>query len=314
MRNKIISLGGEFIYNSRVTDLIIEDGSIKGVEINNEKQLLSNIVVLAIGHSARDTYRLLREKNIEMRKKNFAVGVRVEHKKEMIDKNLYHDYYKLLPPASYKLTYQTKLNRGVYSFCMCPGGFVINASTEDDGLVINGMSNKNRDEENSNSAIVVTVGEKDLDDDLFSGIEFQRKIEKRAYQEGMGKIPVQTLKDFKLNKETISLGSVIPNTKGAYKLSNLNNVLPDFVIESIKEALPVFGKKIKGFDKDDTIILGVETRTSSPLVIVRDKDMTSSVKGLYPAGEGAGYAGGITTSAIDGIKVAEKIIAKYNNK
>ena len=312
MRNKIISLGGEFIYNSRVTDLIIEDGSIKGVEINNEKQLLSNIVVLAIGHSARDTYRLLREKNIEMRKKNFAVGVRVEHKKEMIDKNLYHDYYKLLPPASYKLTYQTKLNRGVYSFCMCPGGFVINASTEDDGLVINGMSNKNRDEENSNSAIVVTVGEKDLDDDLFSGIEFQRKLEKRAYQEGMGKIPVQTLKDFKLNKETISLGSVIPNTKGAYKLSNLNNVLPDFVIESIKEALPVFGKKIKGFDKDDTIILGVETRTSSPLVIVRDKDMTSSVKGLYPAGEGAGYAGGITTSAI--VKVAEKIIAKYNNK
>ena len=314
MRNKIISLGGEFIYNSRVTDLIIEDGSIKGVEINKEKQLLSDIVVLAIGHSARDTYRLLREKNIEMRKKNFAVGVRVEHKKEMIDKNLYHDYYKLLPPASYKLTYQTKSNRGVYSFCMCPGGFVINASTEDDGLVINGMSNKKRDEENSNSAIVVTVGEKDLDDDLFSGIEFQRKLEKRAYQEGMGKIPVQTLKDFKLNKETTSLGSVIPNTKGAYKLSNLNNVLPGFVIESIKEALPVFGKKIKGFDKDDTIILGVETRTSSPLVIVRDKDMTSSVKGLYPAGEGAGYAGGITTSAIDGIKVAEKIIAKYNNK
>ena len=271
-------------------------------------------VILAIGHSARDTIKMLYDKGLNMGSKAFAVGVRVEHKRETIDKSQYGQSYQDLPPASYKLTYQTKNNRGVYSFCMCPGGFVVNASSEDKKLVVNGMSNYKRDEENSNSAIVVTINKEDLEDDLFSGIKFQQELEEKAYSEGKGKIPVQKLIDFKKNQTTTSLGKIIPNTKGAYSLANLNHILPEFIRESLIEAFPNFGQKIKGFDSDDTLLLGVETRTSSPIMIVRDEEYNSSIKGLYPIGEGAGYAGGITTSAIDGIKVAEIIISKYNNK
>ena len=312
MRNKILSMGGEFHYNSEVTDLEIENNHITGVIVNEKEIIPTDIVVLAIGHSARNTFQMLREKKIEMRKKNFAVGVRVEHKREMIDNSQYGENRKYLPPASYKLTYQTSKNRGVYSFCMCPGGYVVNASSEKECLVVNGMSNYQREGENSNSAIVVTIGKDDLEEDLFSGLEFQRELERKAYLAGSGKIPVQLLKDFIKNQKSISLGEIKPNTKGDYQLSNLNRILPEFVTESIKEAFPNFGKKIKGFDREDTLLLGVETRTSSPLVIVRDEEKESNVKGIYPCGEGSGYSGGITTSAIDGIKVAESIIKKYN--
>ena len=310
MRNKIISFGGEFKYNSKVTNLIIDDNKIKGVEINNKEKTYSNIVVLAIGHSARDTFYMLNDNNISMKPKNFAIGLRIEHPREMIDKSQYGDSYKILDSASYKLTYQTQNNRSVYSFCMCPGGYVVNASSEENKLCINGMSNYKRDEKNSNSAIVVNVTTDDYNNELFGGIELQRKLEEKAYIEGKGKIPVQTYKDFKDNIKSTKLGKTTPNTKGEYTLSNLNNILPDYINNSIKEAIPVFGRKIKGFDRDDSILLGIETRTSSPVVIVRNEDLMSSVEGLYPCGEGAGYAGGITTAAIDGIKVAEKIVKK----
>ena len=308
MRNKIISFGGEFKYNSKVTNLIIEDNKIKGVEINNKEKTYSNIVVLAIGHSARDTFYMLNDNNVSMKPKNFAIGLRIEHPREMIDKSQYGDSYKMLDPASYKLTYQTQNNRSVYSFCMCPGGYVVNASSEENKLCVNGMSNYKRDEKNSNSAIVVNVTTDDFNNELFGGIELQRKLEEKAYIEGKGKIPVQIYKDFKDNIKSTKLGEITPNTKGEYNLSNLNNILPEYISESIKEAMPVFGRRIKGFDRDDSILLGIEARTSSPVVIVRNEDFMSSIEGLYPCGEGAGYAGGITTAAIDGIKIAEKIV------
>lgn len=308
MRNKIISFGGEFKYNSKVTNLIIEDNKIKGVEINNKEKTYSNIVVLAIGHSARDTFYMLNDNNVSMKPKNFAIGLRIEHPREMIDKSQYGDSYKMLDPASYKLTYQTQNNRSVYSFCMCPGGYVVNASSEENKLCVNGMSNYKRDEKNSNSAIVVNVTTDDFNNELFGGIELQRKLEEKAYIEGKGKIPVQIYKDFNDNIQSTKLGEITPNTKGEYNLSNLNNILPEYISESIKEAMPVFGRRIKGFDRDDSILLGIEARTSSPVVIVRNEDFMSSIEGLYPCGEGAGYAGGITTAAIDGIKIAEKIV------
>ena len=308
MRNKIISFGGEFKYNSKVTNLIIEDNKIKGVEINSKEKTYSNIVVLAIGHSARDTFYMLNDNNVSMKPKNFAIGLRIEHPREMIDKSQYGDSYKMLDPASYKLTYQTQNNRSVYSFCMCPGGYVVNASSEENKLCVNGMSNYKRDEKNSNSAIVVNVTTDDFNNELFGGIELQRKLEEKAYIEGKGKIPVQIYRDFKDNIKSTKLGEITPNTKGEYTLSNLNNILPEYISESIKEAIPVFGRRIKGFDREDAILLGIEARTSSPVVIVRDEELNSSIEGLYPCGEGAGYAGGITTAAIDGIKVAEKIV------
>ena len=308
MRNKIISFGGEFKYNSKVTNLIIENNRIKGVEINNKEKTYSNIVVLAIGHSARDTFYMLNDNNVSMKPKNFAIGLRIEHPRKMIDKSQYGDSYKILDPASYKLTYQTQNNRSVYSFCMCPGGYVVNASSEENKLCVNGMSNYKRDEKNSNSAIVVNVTTDDFNNELFGGIELQRKLEEKAYIEGKGKIPVQLYKDFKDNIKSTKLGEITPNTKGEYTLSNLNNILPEYISESIKEAIPVFGRRIKGFDREDAILLGIEARTSSPVVIVRNEDLMSSVEGLYPCGEGAGYAGGITTAAIDGIKIAEKIV------
>ena len=313
IRNKIIQLGGEIKYNSQLTDLVIESDKVVGVIINDNEQIKTDIVVLAIGHSARDTFKMLREKNIKMNKKNFAVGIRIEHKREMIDKSQYGENYKLLPPATYKLTYQTKSKRGVYSFCMCPGGFVVNASSEENHLAVNGMSNYKRDEINSNSAIVVTINKDDLGEDVFSGIEFQRELEKKAYKEGNGLIPVQLYKDFLENKKSEKLESITPNTKGSYSLSNLNNIFPTYICDSIKEAMIDFDKKIKGFANGDTILLGVESRTSSPIVIERDELFESNIKGIYPCGEGAGYSGGITTSAIDGVKVAEQIAKKYRS-
>ena len=308
MRNKIISLGGEFRYKSQVTDLIIDNNKIKGVIINDTIELLSDIVVLAIGHSARDTFYMLNNHNLNMKPKNFAIGVRIEHPREMIDKSQYKDFYKLLPPASYKLTYQTTKGRSVYSFCMCPGGFVVNASSEENRLCINGMSNYKRDENNSNSALVVNVKTTDFNNELFGGLELQRELEEKAYKLGNGFIPIQIYKDFKNNKKTTKLGEIIPNTKGKYTLSNLNDILPKYISDSLKEAIPEFGKRIKGFDREDAILLGIETRTSSPIIIERNEYLCSSIEGLYPCGEGAGYAGGITTSAIDGIKVAEQIV------
>ncbi len=313
MRNKIISMGGEFRFNTKMTDINISDGKVSSIMVNSNEEIKCDVLVLAIGHSSRDTFKMLYDKGFSMKSKNFAVGFRIEHSQEMINKSQYGDKYKLLPPADYKLTHQCSNGRGVYSFCMCPGGFVVNASSEDGRLVVNGMSNYKRDEKNANSAIVVTVTDKDYGEGVLAGVEYQRRLEEKAYSLGSGLIPIQKYIDFKNNNTSTSLDSVIPNTKGDYKLSNLRNIFSDDINSSLIEGIESFGTKIKGFNKDDSILLGVESRTSSPVIIERNEELVSSILGIYPCGEGAGYAGGITTASIDGIKVFEKIIEKYYN-
>ena len=315
IRNKISALGGTFLYNTCLTNLIIANNQIKGIEINHQDIFNSDIVVLAIGHSARDTFEMLLKNDIHLEPKPFAIGLRVQHPQELINQNQYgENYNSSLSPASYKLTYRTTTDRGVYSFCMCPGGYVVNASSEQARLAINGMSYHDRDSKNANSAIVVTVNPDDYGNHPLDGMNFQRKLEEKAYSIGNGKIPIQLLKDFHNNVETKELGNTLPIFKGDYKLSNLNEILPDYISSSIKEAFPNFAKKIKGFNQDDTILAGIESRTSSPVRIPRNDKLESiDIKGIYPCGEGAGYAGGITTSAMDGLKVAEAIIQKYNN-
>ena len=311
MRNHILSMGGEFLYESLMTDIDIQDGKVKGIVVNKKDYIPCNVLVLAIGHSARETFYLLKKKNFLMHAKNFAVGVRIEHPQEMISRSQYGEQYHLLPPASYKLTYQTSKGRGVYSFCMCPGGFVVNASSEEGYLAVNGMSNYKRDEVNANSALVVTVGKEDFGNDPLAGIEFQRNLERKAYELGHGFIPIQLYGDYVSGRKSTKLLRVQPNVKGRYTLTDLNELFPDTINEALKEAIPNFEKKIKGYSREDAILLGVESRTSSPVVIVRDEEGVSNILGVYPCGEGAGYAGGITTAAIDGVKVAEHIAKVY---
>ena len=309
MRNKMLSLGVTIHYNTKLTNLIIKDNTLEAIEVNNSKIIPCKNLLLAIGHSARDTFYMLNENNVSMTSKAFAIGLRIEHPQDMINISQYGEKYaKMLPPASYKLTYQTKDNRGVYSFCMCPGGYVVNASSEEGHLAINGMSNHARDSKNANSALVVTITKDDFGNNPLSGIEFQRELEKKAYNLENGKIPTQLLKDFYANKKSTFLGNVEVITKGSYALSNLNDILPPYVSSSIKEAIPNFATKIKGYDREDAILLGIESRTSSPVRIIRDASGMSNIKGLYPVGEGAGYAGGITTAAMDGLKIAEHLI------
>ena len=311
LENKIVSLGGTFYFNSTVTDILTNDNHVVGVKINDKDIIDTSVLILAIGHSARDTFEMLYKKNVSMSAKPFAVGVRIQHNQVEIDKAQYGKFYKELHPASYKLTFTASNKRGVYSFCMCPGGYVVNASSICNHLAINGMSNHERDSENANSAIVVTVGPSDFGDNPMNGIKFQEKLENKAYELGRGQIPVQLLKDYKKNRISSSFGSVNPIFKGNYNFADLNLIFPDYVNEALKESMDYFDKKIHGFGNDDSILAGVESRTSSPVRIERDEDFVSNILGIYPAGEGAGYSGGITTSAVDGIKVAEKIIQRY---
>ncbi len=312
MREYIISLGGVFRYNTTLTDLVIKDNKLEAIIVNNNEEIKCHNLILAIGHSARDTFKMLNN-YLEMMPKPFAVGLRIMHDEDMINKSQYGDYASIMDAASYKLTYTTKDKRGVYSFCMCPGGFVVNASSEEGRVAINGMSNYQRDSGVSNSAIVVTVGEKDFGTDVFSGLEFQRKLEEKAYKLGNGYIPLQTYQDYVANKVSIKLGNIKPITKGGYTLANLRELFPEYINESIMEAMNNFGHKIKGFDDGDTLIAGVEARTSSPVRILRNEEYEAKIKGIYPCGEGAGYAGGIMSAALDGIKIAEAIIQKYHN-
>lgn len=315
MRKKIINMGGEFRYNSCVTDLFIENNKVNGVVVNNSEKIKSDIVVLATGHSSRDIFNKLYEKNVVMESKPFAVGVRIIHPQEMINLSQYgKKHHPYLKSASYKLTYTTKEKRGVYSFCMCPGGYVVNASSENNGLVVNGMSNYNRDSKCANSAIVVTVSKKDYGEGILDGIKFQQELERKAYELAGGIIPVQLYKDFKLNRVSNSYGEFLPEVKGNYNLANLNELFPKYISDSLKEGIEYFESKIKGFSRDDAILLGVESRTSSPVRILRNEEGISSVDGLYPCGEGAGYAGGITTSAIDGVKIAKLIAQKFKKE
>lgn len=317
IRNKIIELGGDIRFNSKLEDIKIKDKKIHSIVVNGE-EIPCETLILALGHSSRDTYEMLYKNGIFMSVKPFAIGVRIEHLQEMIDKNQYGKFQgdKRLKAADYKLTYTSKkTNRGVYSFCMCPGGEVVAAASEEGCLVTNGMSYYNRDKENANGAIVVTVGENDfVGTSPLRGMEFQRKYEKLAYEIG-GKnynAPIQLVGDFLNDKISTKLGSIKPSYKRGYTFANLKECLPSEVVDTLKEGLVVFDKKIKGFAMKDAILTGIETRTSAPVRIERDEKLQSiSLERLYPSGEGAGYAGGIISAAVDGLKSAESIMKEF---
>ncbi len=316
IRNRIIELGGEVNFNSKLTDIVIEQGKVKKAIITNtingtDEEIPCSSLCLAIGHSARDTFKMLYDKGqIPMEAKAFAVGVRIEHPQSLVNYNAYGDADCGLPPADYKLTYQTESGRGVYSFCMCPGGYVVNASSENGHLAINGMSYSGRNSTNANSAIIVTVTPKDFGEGALDGVEFQRKLEKNAYKAANGAVPVQLLGDFKEGRMSEKFGGVVPCIKGKYEFARVDRILPEYITNSIIEGVDGIAGSFRNFNMDDAVFSGVESRTSSPVRIVRDDEFESCIKGLFPCGEGAGYAGGITSAAVDGIKVAEKML-KY---
>lgn len=320
MRNYIIDKGGEFWFDTKLEKINISNNSIKSIELSGNHSGVIEVshVCLAIGHSARDTFEMLYNNNVEMRAKEFSVGLRIEHLQESINEsqygNDYLDKYDFLPPCSYKLTNNLNNGRGVFSFCMCPGGYVINASSEENKLAINGMSNRNRDSKNANSAIIVTVGAKEFDmSNPLSGIEYQRILEKKAYEIGKGQIPVQLFVDFKNNTISNKFGEIKPTNKCKYSFANLRELFSDDINESIITSIDYFGRKIKGFNNNDALLSGVESRTSSPIRINRNEHLESNYLGLFPCGEGAGYAGGIMSAAMDGIKVAEAMIERLKH-
>ena len=308
IRNKIIELGGNIYYNSLVDEIVIDGNQVKGVKVN-DKYYESEIVVLAIGHSARDTYRYLFDLGVSITSKPMAIGVRIIHKQDFINNLMYPVNFPNLPSASYKLTYNTKDKRGIYSFCMCPGGYVVNASSNNGYLVINGMSNYKRDSGYANSAIVVTINENDFGHKPLDGLNYLESIERTAWKMGNGKIIVQKYGDYKNNKD--SSINEINGLKGNYISGNINNIFSNNINNYLKEGIDYFGTRLPGYNNRDVIICAPETRTSSPIRILRDESLESNIKGLYPCGEGSGYAGGITTSAIDGLKVFESIVKKY---
>ena len=325
IREAIISMGGEVRFHTKVTGIrtkrnidFSDEPALAMLHLEDTRtkigeDLLTDVAVLAIGHSARDTFGLLNLSDIRMEPKPFAVGVRVEHPQDMIDESQYgKNAPDCLPAAAYKLTAKTKEGRGVYTFCMCPGGYVVNASSEENRLAVNGMSYSGRNGKNANSAVIVTVSPEDFPEKgILGGLAFQRQLEQAAFAEGQGKIPVQLFGDFKKNVPSSSAGTIAPQMKGTYSWGNVRSIFPEFIAKSLEEGITEFGKKIPGYDRDDAVLSGVESRTSSPVRILRDDTLQSSVKGLYPCGEGAGYAGGITSAAMDGLKVAEAVSQKY---
>lgn len=327
MRRAIEKLGGTFLFRYQLTDI---DTAGRRIQINHEEWMEAEVLILALGHSARDTFRMLYERNLHMEAKSFAVGVRVEHPQKVIDTSQYgREDRRGLAAASYKLTEKLSNGRGVYSFCMCPGGYVVNASSEEGHLAVNGMSYHGRAGENANSAIIVTVTPEDFkqfardnaQDEKdnpcvsslhpLSGIAFQRDLEKRAWQAGEGKIPVQRYEDFCAQRPSTETGKVRPNLKGAYTLGDVRQIFPEKLSASLEEGIRRMDKKIHGFADGDTLLSGVESRTSSPVRIPRDEQFVSSIPWIYPCGEGAGYAGGITSAAMDGMKVAEAVIRHF---
>lgn len=312
MRKYIESKGGKYLFNSTVTDILITSGTVEGVVINGIETIKTKNIILAIGHSSRDTYEMLYNKNVEMIQKAFAIGVRIEHTQDFINKMQYGDGYREynLPAAPYQIAYNGK-ERSCYSFCMCPGGYVVNASSEDGGLAVNGMSNSARDAENANSALVVNVKPCDFESNHpLSGVEFQRKYERLAYKISGGfNAPCQLAADFIENKISASFKSVKPSFKGKTVFADLRKCLPKFVSDTLLDALVYYENKMKGFVHSGSVLTGVETRTSAPLRILRGEDgQALKIKGLFPAGEGAGYAGGIMSAAIDGINICEKML------
>ncbi len=317
IRNYIRKSGSKIRFNERVVDLLIEDNRAAGVITSSGSEYRCPKIVLAAGHSARDVYSLLRNKGIALEKKDFALGVRIEHPAELIKEIQYggSKYKNILPPAEYSLAYNNKkTGRGVYSFCMCPGGSVINSSSEENMLCVNGMSYSKRDRPYSNSAIVVTVRKTDIAGDVLAGISFQREIESASYRYGGGsfKAPAQRVTSFIKNKRDRSLPPL--SYKGGAEIADINKIVPPWIADEIKNALFKFNNKMKGFITEDAVIIGAETRSSSPVRILRGGDYQSvTIKGLFPVGEGAGYAGGIVSSAVDGIKAADMIIRVYGD-
>ena len=317
IRKKIEGLGGEYRFENKLTSLKYENNKITGVVIQDvsEKdgdrtyELETDIVILAIGHSSRDTFYMLNERDVHMERKIFSVGVRIEHRQEMINHSQYGaKFADRLPAAEYKLSAKASNGRGVYTFCMCPGGVVVPAASEEGRVVVNGMSYSKRDLENANSAILVNVYPEDFEgEDVMAGVEFQRRLEEKAYELGGGdyKAPVQLLGDFVENRVSRSLGKVKPSYFRGYSFANLNEIFPEYINTALKEGIALMDRKIRGFGSRDAILSAVESRSSSPVKIPRDERYFSNIEGLMPCGEGAGYAGGIMSAAVDGIRCAE---------
>ena len=333
MRQEIVRLGGQVRFCCQVTDLVTEGGQICGVKVRQQERkpdenteeneddklqekeefLPAQAVILAVGHSARDTFSMLEEKKIPMDAKSFAVGLRIQHPQPLINLSQYgREKAGSLGAASYKLTRQTSTGRGVYSFCMCPGGYVVDASSEKGHLAVNGMSYHARDGKNANSALIVTVTPEDFPEaGPLGGVAFQRSLEKLAYQAADGRIPVQLYEDYRAGRMSRQLGEIEPQMRGRWAFGNLREVMPEKLNLALLEAMEGFGQMIRGFDRPDALFAGIESRTSSPVRIWRNEEMESKVRGLYPCGEGAGYAGGITSAAMDGVKVAEAIVRRF---
>ena len=317
IRKEIISLGGKVLFEHKLEGINAKEGKLKSIMVNGN-EIPCESLILAIGHSSRDTYEVLNKSSLLMEPKAFAIGVRVEHKQEIINYNQYGKYanHPRLKAADYRLAYNSKeLKRSVYSFCMCPGGEVVAASSEENMLAVNGMSYYKRDKENANSAIVVTVSPEDFEGShVLRGMEFQRHYERLAYKLGGGGYiaPVQLIEDFLKDKNSTKTLGVDPSYRPGYQFRDLNKCLPSYVSDTIKEGMVDFERKIKGFAGNGAVMTGIETRTSAPIKIVRDEKLQSlSIKGLYPAGEGAGFAGGIISAAVDGLKVAEELMKEY---
>jgi uncharacterized FAD-dependent dehydrogenase len=318
LRAKIIALGGEYRFGTRVTDLLVETGRdglrrVRGVATEAGEAIETDHVVLAIGHSARDTFAMLHDCGVFIEPKPFSIGVRIEHPQSIIDRARFGDFAKhpILGAADYKLVHHAGTGRSVYSFCMCPGGTVVAATSEPGRVVTNGMSQYSRAERNANAGIVVGITpDRDYPGHPLAGIAFQRHWEERAFVAGGGdyRAPAQRVEDFLAGRASTALGAVVPSYKPGVTPTDLALCLPDFAVAAIRQALPAFGRQIRGFDMADALMTGVETRTSSPIRIRRDAALRSvNTLGLYPAGEGAGYAGGIYSAGVDGIRVAEAV-------
>ncbi|MBS3751556.1 MAG: hypothetical protein KGY39_08645, partial [Anaerolineales bacterium] len=310
MRDRIQSLGGRYRYQSRVVDLLLEDGRVCGVRLEDGEEILARHVILAVGHSARDTFRMLHERGAALEAKPFSIGLRIEHPQSLIDSSQYGKQagHPRLGAADYQLVHHGSRGRSVYTFCMCPGGTVLAAASELETVVTNGMSQYGRNAANANSAVVCEVSPRDYPGGPLAGIAFQRRWEEAAFQAGGENYhaPAQLVGDFLAGRASRSLGAVEPTYQPGVRPADLRACLPDYAAAAIREALPAFEEKIRGFAMEEAVLTGVETRTSSPVRILRGEDYQSiSIPGLYPAGEGAGYAGGILSSAVDGIKAAE---------
>ena len=320
LRNYVISKGGEVKFNSRFDKFDISDGKIKGIWYNGNQYIETDNVILATGHSARDTFEMLYENNIKLSQKNFAVGVRIEHLRKDIDKALYGEFagHSALKSADYKLVSHLPNGRSLYTFCMCPGGYVVNASSENECVAVNGMSLYARDAENSNTALLTGISPEDLNsENVLAGMYFQRDIEHKAFVAGGGNynVPVCLYGDFAKGVKSEKIGKIKPSCKPSYKFALPEEYLPEFICDTIKDGIKEMGRKIKGFDCYDAVITGIESRSSSPVRINRDESFQSvSLRGLYPCGEGAGYAGGIVSAGVDGVKCAEAVLKSFKEK